>query len=250
MRGTGIVVAAAVVAVVVGAIAFVLQLYAGLGCSLNENKQPGSELDRVCDGALGSPYAAIVPIAVVIAAAGATVWKMRVEPLVIGGCLALVLALVPLIVMQESSDTVPVDEQRSGDPPAPVSGPVPIVEPPGSSPILSPEERAVETAEIEVRQVHHQVGQCFFRNVPAKACEDPIVRRDDPGLVSEIRVRVDSLERWRVSARTRGVRPAHTFTMDTDIARGRIVHTCVPRGTEFCPHGDPFVERLDTGAPG
>lgn len=241
-------VAAGVTAVVVSVLAFAAQFYTALGCGLNENIEPGSDLDRFCDGPLAQIPFVIVPIAVVLAGAAAAIWRLEIAPLVIGACVALVVAAVPFALASNSSTEAPGPGESFeglGDSKAPEGGSGGLVQNPPSY-TRSPEQHANEVAQIELRQVSDAVGRCLARNVPAKACEDPVVRGDEPNPISELRVRVASAEEWRVVARTRGVLPTHTYALHVDRGRGRIVHTCAPRGTRFCTR-DRFVERLDAG---
>jgi hypothetical protein len=230
--------------------ATVAHFYVGLGCALNQNIQPGSEADRFCEsGLIGAPT--VVAAVLIPLAGGAIAHRLRrPEPLVIAGFVAAFAAFGPAAASGGLSTDAPEKETVvEPAPPAPVvARPDPEGAPhaagPGQPPVFSEADRAVLSAQSEATQVSNTVADCLASSAYPERCAPYALAEHTPS--AEIRVKIRSRTRWRITARTR-LAPSHAYAMDVR-RRGRgavdTVHTCSPPGTRVCTEPGRKVERI------
>ena len=148
---------------------------------------------------------------------------------------AMVIALSDKLSPPETVDSAPepapatTTEEQTLRPPLPFSVPARV------DPGRRPRRRADRPIDVrsDVETVHEDVSVCLRRGEPVRDCERPDLAA--MGVQStRMVVRVRSRASWRVTGRTRGVRPAFTYTIGTDLARGRRVETCAPRSRADC----------------
>ena len=115
--------------------------------------------------------------------------------------------------------------------------PLPFPVPARVDPGPRPRRRADRPIDVfnDMLTVDHDVSVCLRRREPVRTCERPELAA--MGVKStRIVVRVRSRASWRVTGRTRGVRPAFSYTIATDLARRRRVQTCAPRSRAHCAY--------------
>lgn len=162
--------------------------------------------------------------------------------LFVAGAVVFLVWMLPVIVLSDKlgpDDTVGVPVTR---PAVTTTEEEPVLRPPLPFPVPArvdpgprPRRRADRPIDVlnDLSTVNEDVSVCLRRGEPVRTCERPELAA--MGVKStRVVVRVRSRTSWRVTGRTRGVRPAFTYTIATDLTRRRRVATCSPRSRAHC----------------
>ncbi|HEX8054118.1 MAG TPA: hypothetical protein VF517_14095 [Thermoleophilaceae bacterium] len=229
-------------------LAVVAVLVIGLGDSgfdpacLNEYMEPGSDLKRYCAGERPADSTWLA-LALVVVVAGAVLASVLPNGWVLLGatCVALLAAQAarPEAPTGPGAIDGPERVESQVPPPAPV-----VRRPVPGENGLPPDQAAAARAQSDAQETSRYVAMCIRGGERPRDCADPDVRNDGLSPEADLDLEVYDRYRWRIRTRTRGVRPAHTYTMRVDLRNDRIVHTCAPRGTIVCIRRGRRVEEL------